>query len=672
MHLIFLSMLIGVMALSCGGGKGDPPDPTSASLPGRSIPSASSGTDEPAATPPRPAPGTKNPRDATLPPSTAGVLLAPVKGLPGESLEAYSVRLEELPLPGLDCRIDPGFDGKILCVITHLSPGLLSDLGKLDLDRIVISWNINHDGACPAFTGTALRQLSRVRHVQIPCELNLQDLSASLTNLETLSLWDFHSDKIEYLKDLRGLRSLRIATDVNRSTSMLLPSGLTDLRIKCPPMNRLDLAPELLSGLRHLDLEVHVKHDFEKDKIGNPRDIEACQGVPGRFQNLETLVLDSPHQVLSRLGNLGKLKKLVFRDWPMNLNSQTAEVFAGLPASLESAVFQIEMKEGELEKAVKLHDLLHLSWSLAPNRFGSFKDFKRLVSLEVSNIGGVLENRVFDAPALEVYRFKNHHKNQEKSPFTAGTIAQAKKLRVLELDNVILDGISWVGALTALEELKLNVDTKDPGMDLTMLGDLKNLKTLHLDINLELGNPEFLKKLVNLQELKLGRVMLEDLSFLSFLPRLRRLSLAGSTVKNWDDLKSAKNLEYLNLSRSNFSVAEPLGQLTLLRKLNLSGTPVKNLTGVGLLQKLLVVDISSTAVKSLLSLARAKNLREILAGGQYLDLEPVMALPLLRYFQTDRLHEENHRIARAMAETRPHFTMNPRFATRLSDRHFPF
>ena len=669
MRFLTLPLFAVLLAFPCGCGKKDPPGGGSAAAPGDSATPSAPGTGGSTDTPP-PTPGGTKPGDAPPPPAPVGALPEPVKSLPGEALEAYLERLEILPVPGLDCRIDSSFDGMILCVITHFSPSLLADLEKLDLDRIVISWN-THDGGCPAFTGTALRQLAGVRHVQVPCDLKQNDLFASMTHLKSLSTFDFHSDEIRYLKDLHGLRTLRLWTDTNRRTPIHQPSGLTELRINCPPINQVSLAPELFTGLRRLDLTViaHLDADLQ---VTNHRDLHSCHGVLEKFANLESLVLNATPPALSRLAGLRGLKRLVFHDSTLRSDLMTAAVFDRLPASLVSAEFQLDLADGELEKAPRLHELERLSWRLAPKHFGSFEKFRRLVTLEVSNIGGVQENRVFDAPALEVYRYKTHLKYEEKAPFSVGSITRAKKLRIVQIDNVRMDDLSWTGELRSLEELKLDVDVTNPELDITMIGNLTNLKTLHLDVNLVIGDPAFLRKLVKLEELKLGRIALDDLSFLRDLPRLRRLSLSGSTVKNWDGLEAARSLVYLNLSHTNFSLAEPLGRLPLLRRLNLSGTQVRSLTGLGLLQHLLVLDLSSTPVKSLFPLARAKNLRELLAGGQYLDLGPVKALPLLRYFQTDKPHEENRQVAREMAVTHPHFTMNQRFLTPLRDRHFPF
>ena len=430
------------------------------------------------------------------------------------------------------------------------------------------------------------------------------------------------------------------------------------------------LAPELTAGLRHLSL--HSISEFDDElKVKNQQALDSCHQVPLKFKNLESLTLRAPHQALSRLAGLEKLKKLVYQDSNPRIEPQTAEVLEGLPASLEQADIWLEMENGELEKASVLKNLSRLTWRRAPDRFGSFKEFSRLVSLEVVNSSGILDNQVFDAPALEVYRYRNHNPGLW-NPFTVGTAAQATKLRVMELQGVMLDSLAWAGGLDTLVELKIGAETKDPKQDLSMLGNLLNLEVLHLDVNLEPADTGFLRNLVNLEELKLGRIKLQDLSFLAALPKLRRLSLQGSTVVNWEVLARARNLQYLNLSKTNFSDANPLSNMASLRKLDLSGSPVKNLTGLGLLQNLLVIDISSTGVKSLVSLAHAKNLREIHADGLYLDLEPIRALPLLRYFQTKRAVDQNLKTAREMATTHPHFTLNQFFEPHLFHRHFSF
>lgn len=129
------------------------------------------------------------------------------------------------------------------------------------------------------------------------------------------------------------------------------------------------------------------------------------------------------------------------------------------------------------------------------------------------------------------------------------------------------------------------------------------------------------------------RADLGDLGFVTCLPRLRRLDLTGTGVRDLAPLVSARRLQFLSLMRTAVDDLTPLAHLPALAELNVDRTAVTNLTPLAGSTTLRRLDLGGTPVADLTELGRLPNLAILDIGTasalRRLDLSGFPALETL-------------------------------------------
>ena len=115
------------------------------------------------------------------------------------------------------------------------------------------------------------------------------------------------------------------------------------------------------------------------------------------------------------------------------------------------------------------------------------------------------------------------------------------------------------------------------------------------------------------------RADLADLGFVTGLPRLKRLSLAGTRVRDLAPLADVPTLEALDLSRTAVEDLAPLAGLPRLSELILDGTRVSDLAPLAGSPTLRRLDLGSAPIEDLAVLGVLPNLA-------VLDIGPAPAL----------------------------------------------
>ncbi|MEQ8788361.1 MAG: hypothetical protein RIC55_18775 [Pirellulaceae bacterium] len=121
----------------------------------------------------------------------------------------------------------------------------------------------------------------------------------------------------------------------------------------------------------------------------------------------------------------------------------------------------------------------------------------------------------------------------------------------------------------------------------------------------------------------------DDLSALSRLPHVKRLSLSHTDVSSLEHLASLHTLEKLNISNTLVQDLSPLQSLTRLRDVDLQCTAVTSLHGLEQAIELRTLDCGYSQVRDLSALRPCTGLTRIdLNGTKVVDLTPLHGKPL--------------------------------------------
>lgn len=129
------------------------------------------------------------------------------------------------------------------------------------------------------------------------------------------------------------------------------------------------------------------------------------------------------------------------------------------------------------------------------------------------------------------------------------------------------------------------------------------------------------------------RADLVDLGFVATLPRLKRLNLTGTGVRDLSPLVGAETLEALNLSRTRVEELGPVARLPRLAELVLGRSAITDLTPLAGSLTLRRLDIGSVPIEDLALLGPLPNLAVLDIGDgaalRRLDLSGFPALETL-------------------------------------------
>lgn len=115
------------------------------------------------------------------------------------------------------------------------------------------------------------------------------------------------------------------------------------------------------------------------------------------------------------------------------------------------------------------------------------------------------------------------------------------KLGIYDLDKRITLDLSPLKKLNNLESLRIEMKNVK---NLKSIENLTNLQTLQL-YGLQINNIEYVKKLTNLRKLEIGDIQISDLTPIKGLINLEWLVMGSIPVSDLEPVKSLKNLQYL-------------------------------------------------------------------------------------------------------------------------------
>lgn len=146
--------------------------------------------------------------------------------------------------------------------------------------------------------------------------------------------------------------------------------------------------------------------------------------------------------------------------------------------------------------------------------------------------------------------------------------------------------------------------------DLTGIENFVNLSKLDLSKN-SIVNIEKLASLNELRDLNLSTNKINNITPLSDLPTLYDLNLSSNKISDVQPLGSLINLDTLNVSNNSISSASTIGTLENLTSLDISfNSSFVNINEV-LMQQLVNLNVSNTAVKDIEGISNYRNLRDL-------------------------------------------------------------
>lgn len=171
----------------------------------------------------------------------------------------------------------------------------------------------------------------------------------------------------------------------------------------------------------------------------------------------------------------------------------------------------------------------------------------------------------------------------------------------------------------------------------TSYADLKYLTYLEsLEIDTGVASElQHITSLSHLTELSIANVTVsqEDLSRITKLPALTKLTLQNCMLSNISDLKNAKNITCLDLSNNTIRNIEALSGLTKLQELYLQNNAIISLDALTSLSNLHTLNISSNALTSIAPITALSHLTWLDAGTNTItelgDLKGLTALTYL-------------------------------------------
>ena len=193
-----------------------------------------------------------------------------------------------------------------------------------------------------------------------------------------------------------------------------------------------------------------------------------------------------------------------------------------------------------------------------------------------------------------------------------GNLAELEELSIYICPWNNLD-LSFMKKLGQLEELNISAGEDT---DLSPLSSLTGLKRLSVYSYYEVYNLSFLKELNQLEELYLHKICaMEDLSFLQDMVYLKKLWLFHVDDVDLEYLSKLENLEGIDIIGENIRNPEGLANMEHLRSLNLNniypGEEIFDLSSLTQLPELERISLTDIRVEDVSPLAEADNLSYI-------------------------------------------------------------
>ena len=311
---------------------------------------------------------------------------------------------------------------------------------------------------------------------------------------------------------------------------------------------------------------------------------------------LEKLTVRSnDHKTIQALGKLKSLRHLSITD---RCEQAKSETFVD-----------------ELEKAISELDQLE---SLCIELEGSAPDLSCLIKMR-------------QLRKLEVICWK---------PADLWPIVGLQNLQTLEARLADLQPVSQ---LLNLESLTIWLSKDAPRQDLAILGNLKELRNLVVSAGNGQTDGQWLGKLRNLEELRLGKLHIANQKPLKSLKNLSVIIVGGALdvqllthtkleLARYRANKGFRRIERCDLSNCNvanlqFLSAMPVSELASYKNWNLSNNPLSDLTPLSQLLNSFTLDLSNTSVQNIAPLSKLHITEIDLSNTEVNNLAPLSTMP---------------------------------------------
>jgi len=482
-----------------------------------------------------------------------------------------------------------------------------------------------------------LNNLKNLRHLKI-INTSLQSFGVlnSFKQLETLDLEECGFSNLENINALQNLRALSLKGNYLINFGFLAElKNLETLNLE--ETNIMDLAP--LSGLDKLRI-VNI----------NGTEVSSLDPLDGR-KNLEKIYADQTSISEEAADQFAiKNRSVLLIHQVENLQSWWQSLPEGWSEVLRKANpgIQGEPSVEELYMIVGA-DSLDMSGSSVIN-LRPIAKFKKLISLNFNNtkvhdLSPVSELRTLEKisgnssaitnlePLVHLRSLKELHfrgtnitsvaalKRLEKLVFVDVDNTEVAKAEIQELvqavptANVIFRSQelqAWWEGLSDAWRTALDKQF-ETGSEPTsaLLHAMTASPALKVDGG-QINSVDPLLAFYNLRELDMQNVPLADITPLSQIITLKKLSIVQAPISNLGALSSLQELEYLNLSNTGIEDLRPLQSLKSLKSFIASGTNVKNLRGLDGMTALEELDIASSNVRSLNPIMDLRSLKSLI------------------------------------------------------------
>lgn len=207
------------------------------------------------------------------------------------------------------------------------------------------------------------------------------------------------------------------------------------------------------------------------------------------------------------------------------------------------------------------------------------------------------------------------------------------KVSVIDIsNNLTLSNLSPLNEMENLESINISNTLID---DLTPLRNLKKLKILDCSGS-SVTSLFALRYLTSLVEIDISNTQIEDIEVLSGFKELSKIYLSGSAVKTLDGLGDCLSLTHLEASQTIINNISPLSGLNMLSDLNISNSSIISLIGIDSVPNLQNLNIDSTNVIDIGPLGNCSNLSVLQANSTLVsDLSPLKDVKKLKVIYCD-------------------------------------
>ncbi|XP_022153528.1 putative disease resistance protein At4g19050 [Momordica charantia] len=488
---------------------------------------------------------------------------------------------------------------------------------------------VDGDHLCREVIETYFQSLENLQVLAI-FSPRIQSLPKSLTKLENLCFLVLRDcDLLEKIDGLQHLKALTVLEISDAKSLKDIPNGLFENLSKLRSLNLsgtgIQQLPSSLSNLRELQ-SINLQRCCYLKSLPMLRKLEKLEllDVTGAT-SLESFadksigavkvlqLLDLSQTIVGHipfLKDLTQLSRVSLRDCTKLIRLPSLRGLSGLQVLDLSGALMLNVIQDDIFPEVndlKILDLSRTAVSCLPS------SIRNLSNLELLNLSETL-----NLVELEDDTFKNmkclRHLDLSKSLVgNLPSLSDLVNLRELKLQECKLQKLPSLIALGKLEVLDLSGCVSFVAFEDESFGSKTSLRLLNLSETMIEKLPA-LSDLDNLSQLLLlNCIKLTKLPRLSS-PKLQELNVCDATeLVEWEAKlpDHMDQLKILNLSGTRL-MSPTLNNYTNLRELSLRGCKLQTTLQLDNLTKLEVLDLSKTRIKSLSSITRLCNLRQLL------------------------------------------------------------